>query len=143
MGRLLDDLQAKMQTKVNLRNRDPLKILVHSAHDTTLAGLCQTLDVFDNHWPTFTASITFELFSKPVKPAAPSSYLQSIFGAVPKREHYIRMRYQNRNLELPFCKGPGQHLPGSPEFCALTVFQQRVRELTPDDWEKECEPVAR
>lgn len=49
------------------------------------------------------------------------------------------MRYENRNLELPLCAKAGQHLPGSPEFCTLEAFQARVRELTPDDWEFECE----
>ncbi|KAG6831149.1 hypothetical protein H0H87_006079 [Tephrocybe sp. NHM501043] len=47
MGRLLDDLTRKMQFKVDNGSRDPLKILVHSTHDTALAALCTTLDVFD------------------------------------------------------------------------------------------------
>jgi acid phosphatase len=47
MGRLLDDLARKMQRKVDLGDRDPLKILVHTTHDTGLAALCSTLDVFD------------------------------------------------------------------------------------------------
>lgn len=46
MGRLLDDLQRKMQLKAEGRTKQP-RLLVHSTHDTALAGLCQTLDVFD------------------------------------------------------------------------------------------------
>jgi len=47
MGRLLEDLSRKMQNKMEHGEKDPLKILVHSTHDTALAGLTSTLDVFD------------------------------------------------------------------------------------------------
>jgi acid phosphatase len=48
MGRLLDDMSRKMQSKAEHGSADPLKILVHSTHDTALAGLASTLDVFDD-----------------------------------------------------------------------------------------------
>jgi hypothetical protein len=47
MGRLLDDISTKMQLKANKGSKDPMRLLVHSTHDTTLAGICATLDVFD------------------------------------------------------------------------------------------------
>jgi acid phosphatase len=47
MGRLLGDISQKMQTKIDRDIADPLKILVHSTHDTSLAAICATLDVFD------------------------------------------------------------------------------------------------
>jgi hypothetical protein len=53
MGRLLDDLSGKMQQKADRGDQDPLKILVHSTHDTALAALCSTLDVFDEKWILF------------------------------------------------------------------------------------------
>ena len=52
----------------------------------------------------------------------------------------VRMRYQNRNLTLPICAEEGKHLPGHPEFCTLAAFRDRVKELTPVDWEAECAP---
>ena len=84
MGPLLGDMIRKMQHKVEHGDKDPLKILVHSTHDTAIAGLCSTLDVFDekyavylslsslvlirflppDRWPAFTAAITFELIKK-------------------------------------------------------------------------------
>ncbi|KZV84235.1 phosphoglycerate mutase-like protein [Exidia glandulosa HHB12029] len=140
MGRLLDDLQRKMQLKAEGVTKQP-RLLVHSTHDTALAGLCQTLDVYDERWPPFTASITFELFRhKPVF-AGPRSWLQAVglSSSGAPSQYYVRMRYENRNLELPLCAGAGKHLPGSPEFCTLEAFQTRVRELTPQDWEYECE----
>ena len=48
MGRLLDDLARKMHRKAEKGPEDPLKILVHSTHDTAIAALCSTLDVFDD-----------------------------------------------------------------------------------------------
>ena len=53
MGRLLSDLSRKMHSRVvggedeKDREKAP-KILVHSTHDTALAALCNTLDVFDD-----------------------------------------------------------------------------------------------
>lgn len=47
MGPLLGDMIRKMQHKVEHGDKDPLKLLVHSTHDTAIAGLCSTLDVFD------------------------------------------------------------------------------------------------
>lgn len=47
MGLLLSDLSRKMSRKVKLGDQDPVKILVHSTHDTAIAALCSTLDVYD------------------------------------------------------------------------------------------------
>lgn len=55
----------------------------------------------------------------------------------------IRMRYQNKNMILPICAEEGKHLPGSPEFCTFAAFRDRVRELTPTDWDSECAPAGR
>jgi acid phosphatase len=48
MGPMLSSMLQKMQWKVRKGDDDPLKILVHSTHDTALAALCSTLDVFDD-----------------------------------------------------------------------------------------------
>ena len=53
MGRLLSDISQKMGTKATKGNEDPMKILVHSTHDTALAGLCNTLDVYDEKFVLF------------------------------------------------------------------------------------------
>lgn len=50
MGRLLSDLGDKMQSKAAKSDRDPMKILIHSTHDTTLAAICQSLDVYDEKY---------------------------------------------------------------------------------------------
>jgi len=138
MGRLLEDLTRKMQQKADLGGGDPLKILVHSTHDTALAALCATLDVFDDQWPAFTAAITFELFRKTYNESPNAQIEFSPFMETTAPEYYVRMRYQNKNMALPICAEEGNHLPGYPEFCTLMAFHKRVKELTPVDWVSEC-----
>lgn len=48
MGRLLSDVSLKMQQKAT-QDEAP-RILVHSTHDTTLAAICATFDVFDERY---------------------------------------------------------------------------------------------
>jgi len=145
MGPLLADLANKMQRKVDRGTQDPLRLLVHSTHDTALAALCATLDVFDDKWPAFTAAITFELFRKKEEESTPlnTQGLFSPFRSAPASEHYVRMRYQNKDMVLPICASEGKHLPGSPEFCTLAAFRERVKELTPENWAGECSPTGR
>ncbi|KAH8830007.1 histidine phosphatase superfamily [Flagelloscypha sp. PMI_526] len=121
MGRLLDDMSRKMQSKAEHGSADPLKILVHSTHDTALAGLA--------------------LFKKTDQPSN-VSYLQYLVSPFQKQkdEFFVRLRYQNKNLALPICADDGKHLPGSPEFCTLQAFVSRVKELTPKNFEDECQP---
>jgi len=142
MGRLLEDISTKMQKKVNQGPEDPMRLLVHSTHDTTLAGICATLDVFDDKWPAFTAYISFELFRKKDAILHNQSFLWqnvlSKFNSPSPKDYYVRMRYQNRAISLPICADQGKHLPGHPEFCTLTAFRDRVKELTPVNWEAEC-----
>lgn len=146
---------------------DPLKILVHSTHDTAIAALCQTLDVYDEKWPAFTASLTFELFKqvgpvlgadgRTIKEERPN-VLDRLTGKKSTPNHCtlsdtltivlqliqvstgldIRLRYQNKSLPLPLCAAEEDHLPDHPEFCTLKAFRKRVEELTPKDWDKEC-----
>ncbi|PIL27691.1 hypothetical protein GSI_10844 [Ganoderma sinense ZZ0214-1] len=140
MGPLLSDLTQKMQAKSENGDANPTKILIHSTHDTCLAGLASTLEVFDEKWPAFTAAITFELFKKRQQAPAPTSVWQNVLSLLPSStsEHYVRVRYQNQNKALPFCAEEGKHLPGHPEFCTFAAFRERVKQLTPSDWETEC-----
>lgn len=143
MGRLLADASEKMQRKTQLNSKDPTKLLVHTTHDSTLAALLCTFDVFDDKWPPFTSSVIFELFRKRT-PASKQDNFSGLgaLSSVWRRqdEHYVRMRYKNENMVLPMCAEEGKHLPGSPEFCTFETFRRRVEELTPRDWAGECIP---
>ncbi|KAF7980274.1 hypothetical protein HWV62_39031 [Athelia sp. TMB] len=140
MGPLLGELGAKLGAMAG--EGRGARLLVHSGHDAGLAALLATLDVFDDAWPEFTASITFELFSRTDATKQRGPVLQRVMAtlgrAAPSDDHYVRMRYQNKNMVLPLCAGAGDHLPGHPEFCTLAKFRARVAELVPADWEGEC-----
>jgi hypothetical protein len=103
MGRLLQDLSAKMQHKADKPAAEPLRIAVHSTHDTGIAALAATLGVFDDkfvppppsaqcselterlrrRWPAFTSAITFELFRRS-RAAASAGADADVEGTQPK-----------------------------------------------------------
>ncbi|KAF5336555.1 hypothetical protein D9611_006525 [Ephemerocybe angulata] len=145
MGRLFDDMLSKMQRKVEQSEKDPLRILVHSTHDTAIAAIHQTLDVFDDKWPAFTASVTFELYKAPATSTTLAGHSQTILSklggkshSTSSQRHYIRMRSQNKSVRLPLCADEGSHLPGHPEFCTLEAFKEGMKYLIPEDWDREC-----
>lgn len=145
MGRLFDDMLTKMAQKMARGEDDPLKLLVHSTHDTAIAAMHHTLDVFDNRWPAFTASVTFELYKAPIKEHGVLAYSQTLLSRLSGKstaQRYIRMRSQNQSLVLPMCAGAGNHLPGNPEFCTIEAFQRGMKKIIPKDWEKECNVVV-
>jgi acid phosphatase len=48
MGRLLAEMSGKMNQTATGTGPTAPKILIHSTHDTAIAGLLGTLEVFDN-----------------------------------------------------------------------------------------------
>ncbi len=181
MGPLLSDLSRKMQEKAAKGDADPTKILIHSTHDTCLAGLSSTLDIFDERYMLRLPAVrTMPDWPLPLigglrsLPRSRSSCSRSATRLLRQRRHGrtscrcwgarrtrpttvssrrsvgneatsdsfiladVRVRYQNENKALPFCAEEGKHLSGSPEFCTLAAFAERVRELTPKNWETEC-----
>lgn len=48
MGRLLAEISGKMNQRAIGTGQNPPKILIHSTHDTAIAGLLGTLEVFDD-----------------------------------------------------------------------------------------------
>ncbi|KAH6885045.1 histidine phosphatase superfamily, partial [Coprinopsis sp. MPI-PUGE-AT-0042] len=97
MGKLLEDMMNKMEHR-------PAETLVHSTHDTAIAAICSTFDVFDEKWPPFTASVTFEIFKDASgdEPAG-SGHSQALLSRIgaSKSKHYVRMRYLNKDMRLP------------------------------------------
>lgn len=64
MGRFFFELSERLNAKAFRPSSTPLALALYSTHDTSLAGILNTLDVFDNKWPAFTASLGIELFKK-------------------------------------------------------------------------------
>ena len=61
-GPILANMVSNMDAKVNgMENR---KLFFYSGHDLTLANILNTIGAYDLHWPTFSASLMFELSYK-------------------------------------------------------------------------------
>lgn len=146
MGRLLTEISGKMNQRTTEIGQNPPKMLIYSTHDTAIAGLLGTLEVFDGQWPDFTAAVTLELFKETPDSQPTGSFLTRLLSSFTtsgvREKHYVRARYQNRTLFLPLCQKVGDHLDGRPEFCTLEAFTRRVKELTPN-WEVQCAATDR
>ncbi|CDW99522.1 hypothetical protein [Sporisorium scitamineum] len=144
MGRFVNDLANRMSSRAEKGQQDPLKFAVYATHDTALAGLLNTLDVFDGRWPTFTASMGVELFRDTSTPTSSSvfSKVQSLFGLrSQQQQHYVRVRYGDRDMKLPVCAAQGKHFEGRPELCTLEAFMGIAKSLQHPQgwtWEQQC-----
>ncbi|KAI9044025.1 putative acid phosphatase [Aspergillus affinis] len=55
------------------------------------------------------------------------------------KQHYIRIRYNDRPVRIPGCAAkPQNHLPGDDTFCTLDAFKEIVDKFTPKNWSSEC-----
>jgi len=48
MGRLLAEISGKMDRRTSEDDENPHKLLIHSTHDSAIAGMLGTLEVFDD-----------------------------------------------------------------------------------------------
>ena len=53
-------------------------------------------------------------------------------------EYYVRLRYNDKPVSVPFCKAAGRHLDGDASFCTLAAFKQAADSFTPRNWKAEC-----
>lgn len=142
MGRLVNDLASRMSSRADKGDKDPLKFAIYATHDTALAGLLCTLDCFDKRWPKFTASIGVELFRDTTAPTSVFSKVQSMLGlGSAQQQHYVRVRYGDRDMQLPACAPKGKHYEGRPELCTLDAFMGIAKSLQHPkgwSWEQQC-----
>lgn len=98
-------------------NRSSLKLILYSAHDSTLVSALQTLGFEKQFIPDYGAHLAFELHKI-------------------NDSHEIRILYaENFNsslllLPLSFCPSP----------CTLSKFEEQLRSrmILPTDWDREC-----
>lgn len=140
MGRLLGDLGAALQQKVAdpQERTDKLRLAINACHDTTLGGILKALDAFDGRWPPFTSHLAFELFRSDAAPR--KTFLPAFLTSAPKVQHYVRARYNGRDVKLPACAKEGKHLEGSEEVCTLEAFLEAVDgvKMTGREWTEQC-----
>ncbi|KAL5114245.1 hypothetical protein ACEQ8H_007854 [Pleosporales sp. CAS-2024a] len=54
------------------------------------------------------------------------------------KDHYVRIRYNDKIMQVPGCKAEGQHLGGDTTFCTLEAFKSIVDKYTPKNWKSAC-----
>lgn len=59
MGRLLSSLQQTLEAKAKdpLEKVEKTRLAVYSCHETSIAGILNALDAFDNRWPPFSSHV--------------------------------------------------------------------------------------
>ena len=80
-------------------------------------------------WPPFSSAVLFELFKQ--------EGTRGWFGKK-QDKHFVRVRYNDKLLQLPGCAQQGDHYEGDATLCTLEAFQKIVQEQVPQDWAEEC-----
>jgi acid phosphatase len=104
-----------------------------------LAPFLSSLDVFDWRWPPFTSHVEIELFRKSNQDTSSSSVDGD--GAAPRKDHYVRVRYNGQTMRLPACAAHDKHFPGTDgEVCTLDAFVDVAKKfsMTQEEWMREC-----
>ncbi|KAL1587871.1 hypothetical protein WHR41_03691 [Cladosporium halotolerans] len=82
----------------------------------------------------FSPSSTSQSSSSTRKPLAEMSSTEQ----ASLENYYVRLRYNDRPVAIPFCKVTGRHRVGDESFCTLAAFKEAADSFTPADWKKEC-----
>ncbi|XP_015263067.1 PREDICTED: prostatic acid phosphatase-like [Gekko japonicus] len=92
------------------------KMLIYSAHDTTLGALQMALNTYNERLPPYAACQIFELYQEDTG------------------DHTIEMYFRNDTSRDPY----PITLPGCSFACPLQKFADLVSPILVDDWESEC-----
>lgn len=112
-GVLVKDIVEQMKKASQPANRR--KLVLYSAHDTTVSGLQMALDVYNGLMPPYASCHITEL------------YLE-------KGNYSVEMYYLNETRHEPY----PLTLPGCTHSCPLTKFVDLVTPVIPKDWATEC-----
>ncbi|XP_024899419.1 prostatic acid phosphatase isoform X2 [Pteropus alecto] len=112
-GVLIDEILNNMERATQPLNHR--KLVMYSAHDTTVSGLQMALDVFNGILPPYASCHLMEL------------YLE-------KGEYFVEMYYRNETQHEPY----PLTLPGCTHSCPLRKFAELVASVIPEDWPTEC-----
>ncbi|XP_077171874.1 testicular acid phosphatase isoform X2 [Paroedura picta] len=95
----------------------PLKMIMYSAHDSTLIALQGALGVYNGHPPPYAACHGFDFYQE-----SNDSFSVSMF-------------YRNESGQRPYTLT----LPGCPTPCPLQLFVRLTRKVVPQNWDAECQ----
>ncbi|XP_031799820.1 lysosomal acid phosphatase [Sarcophilus harrisii] len=93
------------------------KLLVYSAHDTTLVALQMALDVYNGEQAPYASCHMFELYQED------------------NGNFSVEMYFRNDSTEAPWPLA----LPGCSQSCPLPDFLRLTLPLVPEDWDRECQ----
>lgn len=91
------------------------KLVMYSAHDTTVSGLQMALDVYNGILPPYASCHIMELYLEEGK-------------------YFVEMYYRNETHHEPY----PLTLPGCTPSCPLMKFTELVASVIPQDWPTEC-----
>ena len=136
MGPFLADLRDVILSKVNnISEKKDLKFAIYSGHDSTIGPLIIIFNAFDHRWPKFNSHLTLELFES--KEKSEKSLFSKLFSSA-QDNHYIRVKYNDKILELPACQNDDQHHPNDKSLCTLKAFLTLIDSHIPKDYIQEC-----
>ncbi|XP_059378775.1 lysosomal acid phosphatase [Carassius carassius] len=117
-GLLLDQIIKNLSNAAALDSKQKVKMMVYSAHDTTVVALQEALNVFNGLQAPYASCHLFELHQEE----------NGTFS--------VEMFYRNdTNVSEPYPLS----LPGCPQRCPLQDFVNLTREVIPQDRNKECQ----
>ncbi|KAM4016627.1 testicular acid phosphatase homolog isoform 2-T2 [Anomaloglossus baeobatrachus] len=99
-----------------IKKASPLKMVMYSAHDSTILALQGALGVYNGIHPPYAACHIFEFYKE-----SDGTYSVGMF-------------YRNESRREPY----DLVLPGCTSPCPLRLFSQILAPIIPQDWWKEC-----
>ena len=103
-----------------------------SSHQPTTSGTV---------WPSTEKTWWYRLFTSPTStPPSPRTPLVDL--PLTERNklngYFVRLRYNDQPVTLPYCKATGRHLEGDESFCTLEAFKEAADSFTPRSWKQQC-----
>jgi len=53
-------------------------------------------------------------------------------------DYYVRVRYNDKVMQVPGCVPEGKHFEGDTTLCTLEAFKSVVDKFTPKNWKASC-----
>jgi len=112
-GFLLKDILDRFKKKTN--SKTDLLMYLYAGHDVTIAGILNSLGVFQPHIPPYSSSLLFELYES-------------------NGHYYIQLLYRYSNTENP----APIYIPHCGVKCSLSKFHDLYSGILPSSFDKEC-----
>lgn len=116
-GLLVDQIIKNLSIAAATDSQNKVKMIVYSAHDTTIVALQEALNVFNGVQPPYASCHMIELYQED----------NGMFS--------VEMFYRNDSSVSPYAVS----LPGCSQRCPLQDFVNITREVITLDWNKECQ----